>query len=127
MRSTFHGLETSKRGLFAQQTAMNTTGHNIANANTVGYSRQVVNFTASRPIEVPGISSSTAPGQLGTGVNFSDIGRVRESFLDGQYRDQNQSLGNWEVQRATLGRIEEIINEPSETGMSSVLDDFWNS
>lgn len=127
MRSTFHGLETAKRGLFAQQTAMNTAGHNIANANTKGYSRQVVNFTASNAIEVPGVNHSKAPGQLGTGVDFSDINRAREPFLDGQFRDQNQSLGDWQVQEDTLVRIEQIINEPSDTGMRSVLDDFWNS
>jgi len=127
MRSTFHGLETSKRGLFSQQTAMNTAGHNIANANTPGYSRQVVDFTASTPIEAPGITSSTAPGQLGTGVDFSNINRVRESFLDGQFRNQNKGLGDWTVQRDTLEKIETIMNEPSDYGLRSVLDSFWNS
>ena len=47
MRSTFMGLETSKRGLFTQQTALYTTGHNISNANTLGYSRQRVNMEAT--------------------------------------------------------------------------------
>ncbi|WP_436756448.1 flagellar basal body protein, partial [Streptomyces sp. URMC 124] len=42
MVSTFHGIETAKRSLFAQMAGMNTTGHNIANASTPGYSRQVV-------------------------------------------------------------------------------------
>jgi flagellar hook-associated protein 1 len=42
--STFRGLEVAKRTLHAQQSAINTTGHNIANANTPGYSRQRVNF-----------------------------------------------------------------------------------
>ena len=45
MTSTFHGLETAKRGLVAQQTALSVVGHNIANANTLGYSRQRVNQT----------------------------------------------------------------------------------
>ncbi|MFO7264334.1 MAG: flagellar basal body protein, partial [Bacillota bacterium] len=37
MRSTFHGIELAKRALYAQQTAINTTGHNVSNANTPGY------------------------------------------------------------------------------------------
>ena len=44
MRSTFMGLEASKRGLFTQQSALYTTGHNISNANTEGYTRQRVNM-----------------------------------------------------------------------------------
>ena len=47
MRSTFMGLETSKRGMFTQQSALYTTGHNISNANTIGYSRQRVNMEAT--------------------------------------------------------------------------------
>lgn len=127
MRSTFHGLETAKRGLFAQQTAIQTNGHNIANANTEGYSRQVVNFIASNPIDVPGMNKSTAPGQLGTGVDFSNITRVREKFLDDQFRNQNKSYGDWSIRRDTLEKIETIINEPSEQGIRSVVDKFWNS
>ena len=48
MRSTFHGLEVAKRSLFTHQTALNTTAHNLANANTIGYSRQRVNMVAAR-------------------------------------------------------------------------------
>lgn len=127
MRSTFHGLETAKRGLFAQQTAIQTTGHNIANANTKGYTRQMVDFVASKPIEAPGLSHSTAPGQLGTGVDFSNIRRIRESFLDEQFRNQNKDYGDWTIRQDTLEKLEAIVNEPSDYGIRSVVDDFWNA
>ncbi|CAM2934251.1 flagellar hook-associated protein FlgK [Paenibacillus sediminis] len=128
MTSTFMGLETAKRSLFANTAAMNTTGHNIANANTPGYSRQVVGLVASRPIEAPGLfNKSTAPGQLGTGVEYNYIKRVRESFLDDQYWDANKSLGEWEVQADTLSKLEKVFNEPSDSGLSTVLNNFWNS
>jgi flagellar hook-associated protein 1 FlgK len=126
MRSTFHSLEVAKRGLYAQQTAISTTGHNISNANTKGYSRQTVNFTASTPIETPGMNRSVAPGQLGTGVSYDSIKRVRESFLDDQYRNEAQSHGNWSVQKDTLEKLELIVNEPSDQGLRSVIDQFWN-
>jgi flagellar hook-associated protein 1 len=127
MRSTFHSLETARRSLFTQQTALSTVGHNIANANTEGYSRQVVNMTASRPIEAVGLMSSNAPGQLGTGVEFTSITRVREKFLDDQFRNESKSLGSWTVQSDTLDKLESIMNEPSETGIRTVLDNFWKA
>jgi len=127
LRSTFHTLETSKRSLFTQQAAINTVGHNIANANTRGYSRQVVSMTAARPIEAYGIGRTTIPGQLGTGVEFTDIRRIRTAFLDDQYRNQNKLVGTYTVQADTLDKLEAIINEPSDAGLRSVLAQFWNA
>ncbi|SFF24907.1 flagellar hook-associated protein 1 FlgK [Paenibacillus catalpae] len=127
MASTFHGLETAKRSIFTTQTALNTTGHNISNANTVGYSRQRVNFTAARPIEAYGYSHSTAAGQLGTGVEASSITRVRDKFLDSQFHSEYKWLGNYTVQADTLEKLETIVNEPSDTGLQTVISNFWNS
>lgn len=127
MTSTFHGIETSKRSLFTQMAAMNTTGHNISNASTVGYSRQTVGMVATRPLEAPGLFKSTNPGQLGTGVEVSYIKRVRDAFLDDQYWDVNRSLGEWEVQANTLSKLEKIFNEPSDSGLTTVIDNFWKS
>ena len=109
MRSTFHGLETAKRSLFTQQTALHTTGHNIANANTVGYTRQVVNMQATRPLEAPGLMRSNIPGQIGTGVHFDSITRVREQFLDDQFRNENKSFGNWTFNDSKINIIFNII------------------
>lgn len=127
MRSTFHGLEVAKRSLFTHQTALNTTAHNLANANTIGYSRQRVNMVATRPLEMPGMMRSNIPGQLGTGVEFDSIRRVRDTFLDFQFRRENQLLGEWEIRDATLRTIEGIINEPSEHGIQSAMNRFWDA
>lgn len=93
MTSTFHSIETARRSLFTQTAALNTTGHNIANANTEGYTRQRVNMKAAIPIEAYGMNNSTMPGQLGTGVEFSSIERIREMFLDDQFRGRTQQAG----------------------------------
>jgi flagellar hook-associated protein 1 FlgK len=127
MASTFHGLETARRSLFTTQSALNTTGHNIANANTAGYSRQIVNMTASRPIDAVGYSKSVAAGQLGTGVEATSITRVREKFLDNQFRNENKSNGNFTVQLDILNKLEGIVNEPSDTGIRTVISNFWNA
>ncbi|WP_123042225.1 flagellar hook-associated protein FlgK [Cohnella candidum] len=125
MRSTFHSIETAKRALFTQQAAIQTTGQNIANANTVGYSRQTVNMQATRPIEAIGMTHSTIPGQLGTGVEFTSITRIRDSFLDNQYRNQSQDQGKWSVQADTLDKLEAIFNEPNDTGIRTLFDNYW--
>ncbi|UJF33229.1 flagellar hook-associated protein FlgK [Paenibacillus hexagrammi] len=127
MSSTFMGLETAKRSLFTQTAALNTTGHNIANANTKGYSRQVVNMVASQPMEAPSLTRSNTPGQLGTGVEYTSVTRIRENFLDDQYRNENKKLGSTSIQQDTLSKLEKIFNEPSDTGLQSVLGNFWSS
>lgn len=127
MRSTFHGIEVSKRGLFAQQSALNTTGHNIANANTAGYTRQRANMQATPGIPYPGLSNSTEPGLLGTGVNVVSLQRIREEFLDVQLRTENKHYGYWEAKRDVLQKVEGIMNEPSDTGMQKVMDELWKS
>lgn len=127
MTSTFHGLETSKRALLTQQVALQTVGHNIANAATKGYSRQRVNLTASIPYEAPAFRNKTMPGQIGTGVEYNSITRVRDSFLDLQFRRENQTLAMWQVQQQTFESIESLLNEPSDSGIRAVMDKFWNS
>ncbi|MCH6266834.1 flagellar hook-associated protein FlgK [Neobacillus citreus] len=125
MGSTFHGLELGKRGLFAQQTALSTTGHNIANANTAGYTRQRAEMQATNAIPQPGMQTDRSPAQLGTGVEVNKLVRLREEYLDVQLRGENKNLGYWEAKSDTLSKIEELLNEPSDTGLAFVMDEFW--
>lgn len=125
--STFHGLEMAKQALFAQQSALYTTGHNIANANTPGYSRQRVNFDAARPFPVPSMNRPEIPGQMGTGVDISSIQRIRDKFLDAQFRTENSRMHHWEAKSNALTRMERLLNEPSDTGLSKTMDLFWQS
>ena len=127
MRSTFGGIEISKRGILTQQAALTTSGHNVANANTPGFSRQVVKMVAAEPIEALSLQRSTIPGQMGQGVMFTEVKRIRETFLDKQFANENKSLGEWTIRQDTLEKLEAIINEPSDTGLRQVLDNFWNS
>lgn len=119
MVSTFHGLELGKRGLNVAQTNITTTGHNIANANTEGYSRQKVNSSSTPSLD---IWTNGQTSQLGTGAQVDSIIRVRDRFLDAQHRDQSSTLGEWKVRQETLGRLEVAINEPSTTGLNAAMD-----
>ncbi|MCL6633997.1 MAG: flagellar hook-associated protein FlgK [Alicyclobacillus herbarius] len=126
MLGTFLGLEIATRGLQAQQAAIETTAHNIDNANTPGYSRQRVDLTATQPLDVPGLTSAAA-GQVGTGVEVSQIQRLRDTYLDSQYREQNQYLGQWQTTSDSLQQISAILNEPSDSGISTAMQNFWNA
>ncbi|MGE7950577.1 flagellar hook-associated protein FlgK [Lysinibacillus xylanilyticus] len=127
MRSTFMGLETSKRGLFTQQTALYTTGHNISNANTLGYSRQRVNLQATPGFPTAGLNQPTYPGHLGTGVEAGSIQRIRDEFIDRQYRQETNKLGYWDSTAKSIAQMEDIMSEPSEFGINQSFTDFWKS
>jgi len=114
------GIEIAKKALFASQRAQQTVSHNISNANTEGYSRQrVILESTYTPY------SFGSAYQLGTGVKISDINRIRDEFTDRQYRNENSSLGQWNIQSEFLKQVEAIFNEPSDIGISSVLNEFW--
>ncbi|MFN3660391.1 MAG: flagellar basal body protein, partial [Brevinematales bacterium] len=68
MFSTFHGIEVGKKGLMANNTAIQTIGHNLANIETEGYSRQRVHLKTFIPIYEPTANRVEVPGQIGTGV-----------------------------------------------------------
>ncbi|WP_406944706.1 flagellar hook-associated protein FlgK [Halobacillus sp. SY10] len=127
MGSTFHGLEVAKRGLFTQQSALYTTGHNIANANTEGYTRQRVNFEQTGPYPPASRNRPEIPGQVGSGVEAGSIERVRVGFLDHQYRGESSKSGYYDTRSDALGRLENVMNEPSEDGLAKTMDRFWQS
>jgi len=127
MRSTFMGLETNKRGMFTQQSGLYTVGHNISNANTLGYSRQRVNMEATTPYPGIGLNSGTTPGFIGTGVQAHSIQRIRDTFVDRQYRQESNNFGYWETRSKAISQMEEVMAEPSEFGLNATLNQFWKS
>ncbi|OLN24041.1 flagellar hook-associated protein FlgK [Domibacillus antri] len=127
MRSTFMGLEVAKRGMYTQQSALYVTGHNISNANTPGYSRQRVNFQTTEPYPAVGLNRPNIPGQMGTGVEAASVQRIRDSFIDQQYRGENTKLGYWSARSDALTKVEDIVNEPTEDGLAAVMSEMWQS
>lgn len=121
------GINAAVRGMAAAQTALNTMGHNISNANTEGYSRQRVNVSAATPIPTPGFNTPVRIASLGSGTQINGINRLRNEFLDLQVRRENASLGFSEAFVENIMLIEDIFHEPSDTGLSSLLDEFFNS
>ena len=113
-------LETARRALMSQQVGINVTSHNIANASTLGYSRQRVSFS-------PTPALWERYGYLGTGVQAASVGRLRDSYLDGQVRDSNGAMNSATTQQEVLSQVEASFNEPSEAGLSTMMSKFFNS
>ncbi len=127
MTSTFHGIETAKRALFANQRALDTTSHNIANADSEGYTRQKASMEATSPYTKPAMNMSGSAGQVGTGVEVDSIERMRDDFIDTQIREETNNKGEWENKSDTLKKLESLYTEPSDSGLRSVFDQFWES
>jgi len=126
--SSFYGLQTSLRGLLAQQRLLDTAGHNIANASTKGYSRQEAALVASAALEIPsGGIAGGAGAHLGSGVDVQSFRRIRDQFVDLQYRAQNTNLGEWAARAGALDQAELSLAEPGENGLNEQLSKFWDA
>jgi flagellar hook-associated protein 1 FlgK len=125
---TLQGLQTALSGLVAEQAALDVTGNNIANSDTEGYSRQRAVLQTNEPIVIPAISPLTGRGaQLGTGVSVATITRVRNIYLDAQYRTQSSALSEASTQSEELGQAQAAFNEPSSSGLASQMSTFWSA
>ncbi|WP_294342045.1 flagellar hook-associated protein FlgK [uncultured Clostridium sp.] len=120
-------LNTAKSGMNATQTNINVTSHNISNANTEGYSRQVAKLQTTTPFSAPSFSSMAGPGQFGTGVEVASVTRVRNHFLDYQVRNETSKQGEYQIKYETLSKVEGILNEPSDSGLTSIMSDFFKA
>lgn len=121
MSGLFGSLNNATQSLGVQQSALQTTGHNIANSNTVGYSRQRVSMVASNPYTLGGI------GQLGTGVRIASIDRIVDPYVNKQLQSGNSTLETYKQKADVLGQLESIYNEPSDTGLNNSLNEVYAS
>lgn len=120
MRTTFGSFNIATSGLFASQRSLDTTSHNISNVNTEGYSRQIALQRATVPTYSP-------VGIVGTGTETYDIIRMRSSYLDQKYWGQNKAYREWSVKQEQLESLETVFNEPSDTGIRIVMDEFFSA
>ncbi len=126
--SSFLGIQTALRGLQAQQRSLDVTSHNIANAQTVGYSRQEASLTAFRSLELEAGAVATGGGAfLGQGVEVEAYRRMRDGFIDLQFRAQRMAASEREARAAGLAGVEETINEPGEAGLNALLQRHWDA
>lgn len=120
----FTGLNTMVRGIYVNQTALNTTGHNIVNADTEGYSRQKINIITT---ESEYRSSAYGSVALGTGAEIQSITRARDQFADIQYRDETTTLSYYEAIANNYDKLEVIFNDANNEGVQSQILKFYQT
>jgi flagellar hook-associated protein 1 len=113
-------LSNARSGLAASQAAINTTSHNIANAQTEGYSRKRVDIRANTPQMMP-------YGSVGRGVVINDITRARDVLLDGTYRTQASDASEYGRRSELLSQIEGLYATGAAGDLAATLDSFWSS
>ena len=124
--STFSGLNTALSGLNAARTGLNTTGQNLTNVNTPGYTRQRTEF-ASLGAPARGALNDLAGIKPGQGVGVTGITRMGDAFLDARVRTSFSAAGYTSTRANALNQVEETLNEPSTNGLAAQLQGFWSA
>lgn len=127
MGSTFSGIEMGKRGLSAAQQALQTTGHNISNADNKHYARQRVNTISAEPIYEPAYNRANVAGQIGQGSQINRIERVRDNFIDDRIIETSSHKDYWAKRNDYLMQVENVFNEPTGITLRTLMDSFWSS
>lgn len=121
MASTFFGLNIAYTGLTAANAALNTTGNNIANVETEGYSRQTVTQKASDAVR-----TYTTYGCAGAGVDTVSIDRNRDAFYDFKYWNNNNKVGEYEEKQYYMQQIEDLFSDDKTIeGFTTIFNDMY--
>lgn len=123
---SFRGLSIGVSAIFANQRALDVTGHNISNVNTAGYTRQIVSNSNSFYQKL-GHSGNGKVLQVGYGVDVQEIRQYRDEFLDNKYKKEKTGLGYWEARYQSVRELETIFSDNTEDGLQAVMNNFWNS
>src|SRR5687768_2529235 len=121
--SSMSSLTTALSALYAQRRGLDVTGHNIANANTEGYTRQRVDMAANAGPMSPAVFSKWTG--VGQGVDVTGVTRLRDAFLDLRSNQEHATQGQLGMTQTILGRIELGFGEPSDIGLAAQLSEFW--
>jgi flagellar hook-associated protein 1 len=113
-------MEIGKSALFTAQQAISVTGHNVANVNTPGFSRQQVTVAENRP-------ENGSPGQIGTGVHAESIRRAFDSFVEEQLLASRERLGEYTASSNALARLEPLFGDANNLGIGAGFNEFFSA
>jgi flagellar hook-associated protein 1 len=113
-------LDIATSALNAQQQSIDVTAHNIANVNTEGYSRQTPDLETKQPMLNNGLI-------MGRGVDVDQVTQSSDRFIEKRLMQEKSSLSSSSEMEKYLQVLEGYFNETSDTGMSTMLTDFWNN
>lgn len=115
--SLFGNLEIGKKALTASQMGQSTTGHNIANVDTEGFSRQEITQAASLPM---------SDGK-GTGVDVKGVRRIQDGFTKQKVVDEQVNVGTWKTREQIMTELEVIYTDLEGTRLRGSMDEFWGA
>ena len=113
-------VDIGKSALFTAQQAITVAGHNIANVNTPGFSRQQVTLSENRP-------ENGSPGQIGTGVHAESIRRSFDAFVEEQLLASRERLGEFTASNSALARLEPLFGDANNLGIGAGLNEFFGA
>ncbi len=119
MSTIFNSLHIGYTGLSSAQVGINTTGHNIVNAETEGYSRQRVVQSAQTPL-------FSDAGNIGNGVEILDVKRIFDNFVFDRYTDISADKEYTEFSQSTLEELSTYFPEIDGVGIKSDLAEYYN-
>ena len=117
----FDSLNIGYSGLSSSQTAINTTSHNIANANTPGYSKQRANQIVNQPLD------DRIPGSVGAGSHIDTIARVHDEFIYSRFKSSQTNLEYANFKKEIFQEISDYFPDLDEIGIANDLKDFFSS
>jgi flagellar hook-associated protein 1 FlgK len=112
-------LSIGVSGLIANRQALDTTGHNISNVNTEGYSRQQIDFVTRDPF-------LSAVGYLGTGVESANIRRKYDAFVAGQMRTSATVTAELRAYYEGASKLDNMVADP-DAGIQPVVQHFFDA
>ena len=112
-------MSIGTRAMFANYASMQTTGHNIANAQTPGYSRQTVELASSG-------GQSTGAGFFGKGVDVVTVKRASDDFLETQSQTASSMAAMDEARSSNLQQLETVF-PPGDNGVGAAVGGFMNA
>lgn len=120
-------LYIGNSGLQTSQNALNTTAHNMTNADTKGYVRQQVQLGTKVYNTIRVDYKSVANQQIGLGVSYSKVKQVRDYFLDQTYRRESGRSAFYEVSSGALEEIESLLDELNGESFQESLEGLWTA
>jgi flagellar hook-associated protein 1 FlgK len=112
-------LSIAKDALAAQQYGIHVGGHNIANVNTPGYSKQSPVLEATGPVPLSGLL-------FGMGVDTTQVMRASDQLIENRLMQQKSSLSSFEEMDSYMLVLEGLFNESSGNSLSNLIGEFWN-
>jgi flagellar hook-associated protein 1 FlgK len=126
MGNLLSGINLALQALRSQQSIIDVTQHNVANANTAGYRRQEAILSSGPEYPPLSLYGSVFAGQVGTGVLVNEIKRFNLDFFDNRLRQETSESQYWSVKHDALSQVEATLAETSQDGLSAKLDNFWS-